>query len=70
MPRLTQIQRGRAIAMLMDGHNQTAVARQFGVALCTINRLETRFHATGLVFFDRPRRGRLRVMTERFDCRP
>ena len=52
--------------MLMDGHSQTAVARQFGVAQCTINRLYTRFRATGSVS-DRPRSGRPRITTARQD---
>jgi transposase len=63
MPRLTEVQRGQAIALLMQGQRQQ-VALQFGVNVSTIERLVRRLRDTGRVA-DRPRRGRARVTTPR-----
>ena len=65
MPRLTEVQRGQAIALLMQGQRQQ-VALQFGVNVSTIERLVRRLRDTGRVA-DRPRRGRPRVTTPRQD---
>jgi transposase len=50
MPRLTEVQRGQAIALLM----QQQCAVQFGVNVFTIERLVRRLKDTGRVA-DRPR---------------
>ena len=60
MPRLTEVQRGQAIALLMQGQRQQQVALQFGVNVSTIERLVRCLRDTGRVA-DRPRRGRPRV---------
>jgi hypothetical protein len=39
MPRLTEVQRGQAIALLIQGQRQQQVALQFGVNVFTIERL-------------------------------
>ena len=62
MVRLTEVQRGRAIALLMQGQRQLQVARQFGVNVSTIERLVRRLRETGRLS-DRPRMGRPRVTT-------
>ena len=54
MPRLTEVQRGQAIALLMQGQRQQQVALQFGVNVSTIERLVRRLRDTGRVA-DRPR---------------
>ena len=61
MPRLTEVQRGQAIALLMQGQRQQ-VALQFGVNVSSIERLVRRLRDTGRVV-DRPQRGRQRIMT-------
>ena len=66
MPRLTEVQRGQAIALLMQGQRQQQVALQFGVNVSTRERLVRRLRDTGRVA-DRPRRGRPRVATPRQD---
>jgi DNA-directed RNA polymerase I, II, and III subunit RPABC1 len=66
MPRLTEVQRGQAIALQMQGQRQQQVALQFGVNVSTIERLVRRLRDTRRVA-DRPRRGRPRVMTPRQD---
>ena len=58
MVRLTDVQRGRAIALLMQGH--------FGVNVSTIERLVRRLRETGHLA-DRPRSGRPRVTSRRQD---
>ena len=60
MPRLTEVQRGQAIAR----SRQQQVALQFGVNASTIERLVRHLRDTRRVA-DRPRRGRRRVMTPR-----
>ena len=65
MPRLTEVQRGQAIALLMQGQRQQ-VALQFGVNVSSIERLVRRLRDTGRVA-DRPRRGRQRITTPRQD---
>lgn len=66
MVRLTEVQRGQAVAMLMQGQRQMQVARHFGVHVCTIERLVRRLRQTGRVA-DRPRSGRPRVTSQRQD---
>jgi transposase-like protein len=53
MPRLTEVQRGQAIALQMQGQRQQQVALQFGVNVSTIERLVRRLRDTGRVA-DRP----------------
>ena len=53
MPRLMEVQRGQAIALLMQGQRQQKVALQFGVNVSTIERLVRRLRDTGRVA-DRP----------------
>jgi transposase len=66
MPRLTEVQWGQAIALLMQGQRQQQVALQFGVHVSTIERLVRRLRDTGRIA-DRPRRERPRVTTPRQD---
>ena len=66
MVRLTEVQRGQAIALLMQGQRQQQVARHFGVHVSTIERLVRRLRKTGRVA-DRPRSGRPRVTSQRQD---
>ena len=57
MVRLTEVQRGQAISLLMQGQKQQQVAMQFGVNVSTIERLVRlvrRLRETGRVA-DRPR---------------
>jgi transposase len=56
MQRLTEVQRGQAIALLMQGQRQQQVALQFGVNVSTIERLVRRLRDTGRVA-DRARQG-------------
>ena len=66
MVRLTEVQRGQAIALLMQWQRQQQVARHFGVHVSTIERLVRHLRETGRVA-DRPRSGRPRVMSQRQD---
>ena len=66
MVRLTEVQRGQAIALLMQGQRQQQVARRFSVHVSTIERLVRRLRETGWVV-DGPRSGRPRVMSQRQD---
>ena len=66
MPRLTEVQRGQAIALLMQGQRQQQVDLQFGVNVSTIEHLVRQLRNTGRVA-DHPRRGRPRVTTPRQD---
>ena len=66
MVRLTDVQRGRAIALLMQGQRQQQVANHFGVNVSTIERLVRRLRETGHLA-DRPRSGRPRVTSRRQD---
>ena len=54
MPRLTEVQRGKAIALLMQGQRQPQVSLQFGVNGSTIERHVRRLRDTGRVA-DHPR---------------
>ena len=63
MVRLSQLDRGRAIALILQGQSQCDVAQQFGVHESTISRLVQRFRATGRLT-DRPRSGCPRVTTQ------
>ena len=65
MPRLTDVQRGQALALLMQGQRQQ-VALQFGVNVSTIERLVRRLRDTVRVA-DRPRQERPRVTTPHQD---
>lgn len=62
MPRLPRESRDQAMGMLMAGMSEAAVARHFGVARSTVNRLRKRHYQTGSTR-DRPRPGRPRVTT-------
>ena len=66
MVRLTDVQRGRAIALLMQGQRQQQVAHHFGVNVSTIERLVRRLRETGHLA-DRPRSGHSRVTSRRQD---
>ena len=66
MVRLTDVQRGRAIALLMQGQRQQQVANHFGVNVSTIERLVRCLRETGHLA-DRPRSGRPRVTSRRQD---
>ena len=66
MVRLKEVQRGQAIALLMQGQRQQQVARHFGVHVSTIERLVRRLRENGRVA-DRPRSGRPRVTSQRQD---
>ena len=66
MVRLTEVQRGKAIALLMQGQRQQQVARHFSVHVSTIERLVRSLRETGRVA-DQPRSGRLRVTSQRQD---
>ena len=61
MVRLTAVQRGRAIALLMQGQRQQQVANHFGVNVSTIERLVRRLRETGHLA------GRPRVTSRRQD---
>ena len=63
---MTDVQRGRAIALLMQGQRQQQVANHFGVNVSTIERLVRRLRETGHLA-DRPRSGRPRVTSRRQD---
>ena len=54
MPRLSKVQRGQAIEMLMQGELQNQVARHYGVNVSTIEHLVRRLRETGKLA-DRPR---------------
>jgi len=66
MVRLTEVQRGQAIALLLEGRGQQQVAARFNVHISTIERLVRRMRETGRLA-DRPRTGRPRVTTPRQD---
>ena len=66
MVRLTEVQRGQAIALLMQGQRQQQVASHFGVHVSTLERLVRRLRETGRVA-DRPQSGRPRVTSQRQD---
>ena len=66
MPRLTEVQQGQAIGMLLQGQGQLQVAAHFGVHIRTIQHLVQRVRVTGRVI-DRPRSGRPRVTTPHQD---
>ena len=66
MVRLTAVQRGRAIALLMQGQRQQQVANHFGVNVSTNERLVRHLRQTGHLT-DRPRSGRPRVTSRRQD---
>ena len=62
MVRLSQLDRGRAIALILQGRSQRDIAQQFGVHESTISCFVQRLRATGRLT-DRPRSGRPRVTT-------
>ena len=47
MPRLSEVQRGQAIEMLMQGQMQNQVAMHFGVNVSTAEHLVRRLRETG-----------------------
>jgi transposase len=61
MTRLTEVRRGQAIALLMQGQRQQQVALEFGVNVSTIERLVGRLRDTGRVA-DRQRRGKILLL--------
>ena len=63
---LSQLDRGRAIALSLQGLSQRDIAQQFGVHESTILRLVQRLRATGRLT-DHPRSRRPCVMTQRQD---
>ena len=63
---LSQLDRGRAIALILQGRSQCDVVQQFGVYESMISRLVQRLRATGRLT-DRPRSGRPRVTTQHQD---
>ena len=65
---LSQLDRGRAIALILQGRSQCDVAQQFGVHETTILCLVQCLRATGRLT-DSPRSGRQRVTTQRQDRR-
>ena len=66
MVRLTEVQRGQAIALLMQGKRQQQVSRHFGVHVSTIERLVRRLRETGRIA-DRLRSGCPRVTSQHQD---
>jgi len=66
MPRLSNVQRERAIGMLDAGTSVTAVARTLGCSRHTVYDLQTRLQQTGTTA-DRPRPGRPRVTSQAED---
>lgn len=66
MARPTEVQRGQAIALLMQGQTQQLVAMQFDVNVSTTERLVRRLRETGMLA-DRPRTGLSRATTRRED---
>lgn len=66
MARLTEVQRGQAVAMIIQCQRQTQAVRHFGVHVCTIERLIRRLRETEQVV-DRPRSRRPRVTSQRQD---
>ena len=66
MVRLTDVQRGRAIALLMQGQRQQQVVNHSGVNVSTTERLVRRLRETGHLA-DRPGSGRPRVTSRRQD---
>ena len=68
MVRLSQLDRGRGIALILQCRSQRDVAQQFGVHESTISCLVQRLRATGRLN-DRPRSGRPRVTMQRQDRR-
>ena len=63
---LTDVQRARAIALLMQGQRQQQVANHFGVNVSTTERLVRHLRETGHLA-DRSRSGRPRVTSRRQD---
>ena len=68
MVRLSQLDRGRAIALILQGWSQRDVVQQFGVHESTISRLVQHLRATSRLT-DRPRSGHLHVMMQSQDRR-
>ena len=66
MPRFLEVQRGQAVAMLMQSQSQQTVAAHFGVHIRTVERLVQLLLEAGRVN-DRRRSGRPRVTTPHQD---
>ena len=62
MPRLSQVERERAVRMAQQGATNAAIARTFGCTKATVGRLMQRLRRTGSTA-DRPRSGRPRITT-------
>ena len=62
MPRMTDLDRARAIGQIEAGVPQRDVAQMFGVSKSTISKLKSKFQDTGYVE-DRPRSGRPKSTT-------
>ena len=68
MPRLSSLERGRAIGQLQARVHQNVVAATFGVSQATISKLQRRYQDTDNVR-NRPRSGRPHVTTTASDRR-
>ena len=64
--RLSDAERGRALALLNEGYGVTEVGRRLGVTWSVVGRLRDRFNLTGTVQ-ERRRSGRPRVTSRRED---
>ena len=62
MPRLSLLDKARAIGQLEAGIHQNVVAQNYGISQSTVSRLRQEFRETGDVK-DRPRSGRPKVTT-------
>ena len=62
--RLSDTERGRALALLNQGYGVVEVGRRLGVTWSVVGRLRDRFNQTGTVR-ERQRSGRPRVTTRR-----
>ena len=66
MPRVSNVQKARAIGQIQAGILQQVVAERLGVSPGTITKWKQKFQATGDVK-DRPRTGRPKITTEQQD---
>ena len=66
MPRVSNVQKARAIGQIEAGMLQKDVAERLGVSPGTITKWKQKFRATGEVK-DRPRSGRPKIKTEQQD---
>ncbi len=68
MPRLSSLDRGRALGQLQAGVRRSVVAARFGVSQAAVCNLQIRYQDTGDVR-NRPRSGRPRVTSAATDRR-